>query len=176
MPGPRAVAITLSERQSMLLNRWVRMKSKTPQQLRERCQIVLGAAVGKTNTALAATLGLTRPTVRLWRTRFAAHSRRFADAEAAGATDKDYAALLASVLSDEPRSGRPPIFTAEQLTQIIAIACEKPEDSQRPVDRWTPPEIAAEAKKRQIVTSISPRHVDRLLKKGISDRIKADIG
>ena len=68
------------------------------------------------------------------------------------------------VLSDAPRSGSPGTFTAEQVTQIIAIACEPPENSGRPIDYWTGREIADEAKKRGIVKSISARQVNRYLK------------
>jgi len=32
--------------------------------------------------------------------------------------------LIRGVLSDEPRPGGPCTFSAEQLTQIIAVACE----------------------------------------------------
>jgi transposase len=79
-------------------------------------------------------------------------------------------------LVDKERPGGPTKFTAAQLTQIIAVACELPEESDRPVTHWTPSELADELKKRGIVESISPRHVDRVLKGGISARTKANIG
>jgi len=69
-------------------------------------------------------------------------------------------------LSDLPRSGTPPKFTAEQLVQIMAVACEAPAESGRPVSHWTPPELADEVVKRQIVESISPSSVWRFLKSG----------
>jgi putative transposase len=67
-------------------------------------------------------------------------------------------------LQDWPRSGSPGKFSAEQLVQLIALACEAPQDSGYPVSHWTPQEIAAEASKRGIVESISPRPVGRFLK------------
>ena len=49
------------------------------------------------------------------------------------------------------------------MTQIMAIACEPPELSGRPVDHWTHRELADEAIKRKIVSSISPSQVGRFL-------------
>jgi hypothetical protein len=46
------------------------------------------------------------------------------------------------------------------------VACEDPQESGRPVTHWTPQELADEAIKRGIVTSISPRSVGRFLKGG----------
>ena len=73
---------------------------------------------------------------------------------------------IEELLNDLPRSGWAGKFSAEQVTQIIAIACEPPEDSGRPVTHWTPRELADEAIKRGVVESISPRQVGRFLKDG----------
>jgi putative transposase len=66
-------------------------------------------------------------------------------------------------LTDEQRPGAPETFTFEQFMQIMALACEAPGESQRPVSDWTPRELADEAVKRGIVTQISPRTVGRFL-------------
>ena len=79
--------------------------------------------------------------------------------------DKQLQQLIVEALSDEKRSGRPATFTPEQICQIVAMACEKPEDSQRPTSHWTPREMAEELIKRGIVTSISPRTVGRFFKR-----------
>jgi hypothetical protein len=72
---------------------------------------------------------------------------------------------ITEILVDAPRSGWPGIFTPEQIVQIIAMACEQPEeDSERPVSHWTPREVAEEAVKRNIVPRISVRTVGRFLK------------
>src|SRR5205085_12343123 len=68
------------------------------------------------------------------------------------------------VLPDEQRPGAPATVTLEQFMQIMALACEKPEASERPVSSWTPRELADEAVKRGIVEQISPRTVERFLK------------
>ena len=57
--------------------------------------------------------------------------------------------------------------TPEQIVEIIAIACEQPEEeSQRPVSHWSAREVAEEAVKRKIVPAISVRTVGRFLKSG----------
>jgi len=75
----------------------------------------------------------------------------------------DLEQAILDLLADEQRSGRPPTFTAEQLTMIFAVACEAVEDSGRPVARWTQREIADEVVKRGIVKSISLSHLSTLL-------------
>jgi hypothetical protein len=57
----------------------------------------------------------------------------------------------------------------EQITAIIALACEAPADSDLPISHWTPPELAREAIKRGIADSISARQVDRFLSRSTSD-------
>lgn len=172
----KAVEITVSDRQRAILDKWSRNKAGTSQRLFERCRIILMCAEGISNSAQSRRLGVDRQRPRRWRKRWADSEERLAAAELEGATDKDLAKLLADILADAPRAGVKPKFTAEQLTQIIALACEVPEDSGRPVTHWTPPELADEAAKRGIVESISPRHIDRLLKGGISVHTRASTG
>ena len=57
-------------------------------------------------------------------------------------------------------------LTAIFVSAILAVACEPPENSGRPVTHWTPRELADEVIKRGIVASISPRQVGRFLKWG----------
>ena len=57
----------------------------------------------------------------------------------------------------------PPQFSPEQITHLIAIACEDPEKSGRPISHWSAQEIADEAIKRNIVAQISIRTVNRIL-------------
>ena len=54
-------------------------------------------------------------------------------------------------------------FSYWQILQLFAIACEKPENYGRPISHWTSRELADEVVKLGIVTSISPRHVGRLM-------------
>ena len=73
---------------------------------------------------------------------------------------------IEQTLADEARSGVPSTFSAEQIVQIVAIACEQPQASGYPISHWTPKEVARESIKRGIVTSISERQVGRFLKRG----------
>ena len=91
---------------------------------RLRAQIVLAAAAGMTNAAIAAQEGVHVDTARKWR-------RRFAAARLAG-------------LRDAPRSGRPPVFTAADRAEVIALACALPAESGVPLSRWSCPDLARE--------------------------------
>jgi len=172
----RAPTLTLSTRQRGILERWRRNKADTPARLVERSTIILLSADGVSNEGIGRQLRVDRQRARRWRTRWVAAEERLAAAEQEGANDKDLAALLRELLSDEPRPGGPSTFTAEQLTQIIAVACELPEESGLPVTHWTPQELADEVMKRGIVETISARHVDRLLKGGISVHTRRSTG
>ncbi len=158
-----APAIELSARQQEVLERLVR-GSTVEQRLVQRARIVLAAARGGLNRDLAEDLGVNVGTVGRWRRRWAAAQERLAAAEQ-GPRTSDLGRCISEILVDAPRSGWPGIFTPEQIVEIIAIACEQPEeDSERPVSHWTPREVAEEAVKRNIVPRISVRTVGRFLK------------
>ena len=109
--------------------------------------------------------------VRRWRTRWQANRERLHGIESdASVTDEverlEYLeAAIREVLSDNPRCGAPLTFSADQVAKIMAIACEVPQESGRPISYWTPREIADEAMKRKIVETISPQSVERFLKR-----------
>jgi hypothetical protein len=70
--------------------------------------------------------------------------------------------LAAEILADAPRSGVKPTYTAEQYTQIVALALERPSDYNRPITHWTARELTDEIHK-QGIAGISQRHVKRFL-------------
>ena len=125
--------VAASERQRIILTKWVRGKAESPYRLVERSRVVLLSADGVANAEQALRLGVDRQRVRRWRARWSAAKERLTAAEQEGANDRDLARLMRSVLTDEQRPGAPSTFSAEQLTRIIAVACEPPEDSGRPV-------------------------------------------
>ena len=86
MPNPGAPALELRDGDELELQRLLR-SSTAPAGLVQRARIVLLAAEGRTNTAIAGLVGVSRPTVISWRSRY----------EAAGIAG----------LHDEDRSGRP---------------------------------------------------------------------
>jgi transposase len=67
-------------------------------------------------------------------------------------------------LADAPRSGRPDTFTAEQICALIALACEKPEAHGRPITHWTARELKDQVIQAGILSHISVRQVNRVLR------------
>ena len=167
VPLPSAQQITVTARQRGVLLHLVRAAS-TPQAVAARARVVVGAADGASNRGLAQRLALARNTVQAWRDRWAAAAETLLAAEAEGGRDDDRAlqVVIQEILADAPRPGAAPTFTPEQLCQIMAVACEPPGDSGRPISQWTPRELAEEATKRGIVPSISARTVGRFLASG----------
>ncbi len=109
------------------------------------------------NSKISQQLQLQRNQVRLWRQRWQLAKESLRKMEAEGNSDPALKEGIINVLSDKFRRGSNPKFTVEQIVQIIAIACEDPGQSERPVSHWTPKELADEAVKRGIVETISPR-------------------
>jgi transposase len=144
------LCITLSPKQKTALERFCR-GHRTPQQLALRAWIILLAEDGEGVRETARRVGVAAKTVRLWRRRWLAGK------------DED---STAGRLADAPRSGAPATFTAEQVCAIVALACEPPSVSGRPITHWSQNELAREAVKRGLVGSISQRSVGRILKSG----------
>lgn len=164
MPGPQPLSIPVSASQRALLERLARAQS-TPQSLVRRARTILLAAEGERNQHIAEQLGSDRLQVRRWRRRWSEAVGRLDALEAAGAAQSAPMEALVEVLSDRPRSGCPPTFSAEQICQIVALACEPPAESGREVTHWTPKELAQEAQQRGIVESISVRTVGRFFER-----------
>jgi putative transposase len=161
--GPQAVAIQLTDPQRAILEEMVCCRTR-PQYEVMRATIILQAAAEACNQLIADNLQIDAQTVRLWRRRWAHASARLRDIEATG-DEKVLRAFIGTVLTDAPRSGRPATFTPEQLCHLVAVACESPEASGRPVSHWTPRELTEEVIKRGLVDRISTRSVGRFLKR-----------
>jgi len=134
------VVLTPGERQ-VLMARARRARGEQRDVLRAR--IVLAAADGKSNAAIADALAVTDDTVRKWRGRFAAER-------------------LAG-LEDRARGGRPRTFPAVAAAEIKAMACALPAETGVPLARWSCAELATEAVKRAVVQSVSATTVRRWL-------------
>lgn len=154
-----ATPISLTDVEQIALETLVR-RHATPQQIATRARIVLAAAQGRTNVQIAHQVGVSRESVRLWRDRWAALQPIPLDDVS-----------VTQRLTDAPRPGAPARITAEQVCQIVALACAAPATAGRPISQWSSREIADEIPARGIVATISPRHAARLLKRGISSRI-----
>jgi len=155
-PKPPAIILTDAERQNLeLLTR----RHTTPQHLALRARIILTAATGLNNAQIARQEAVNLDTVRHWRNRWLL-------LQPVPLTEL----TIEERLADAPRSGKPPTITAEQVCRIVALACEAPSQSGRPISHWSSQEIAREIKQRGIVSQISARHAARLLKRGRSNR------
>ena len=121
----------LSETERRTLESWAKRR-KTAQGLALRARIVLACADGGPNIAVAARLGVSRATVRKWRTRFLA--RRL------------------DGLGDELRPGVPRTITDAQVEEVVVRTLEQvPEGA----TRWSKRELARRA-------GISPTSVHRI--------------
>jgi transposase len=96
--------LVLSEEERETLARWAR-RPKSAQALALRCWIVLAAAEGEMNTAIAVRLGCTPDTVGKWRARFV--ERRL------------------DGLHDEPRPGKPRTISDEDVERVIVETLEE---------------------------------------------------
>jgi transposase len=89
----------LSGEQRALLERWAGAQ-KTPQSVALRARIVLAAAAGESNSQIARTLGVSRPTVILWRARFAEGGAQ-------------------ALTETKPGRGRKPTISAAKIKAIV---------------------------------------------------------
>ena len=157
----KAAKIVCTEKQLSILQQ-MRRATTTPQRLVQRAGVILMGFTGAFNVDIANSVGLARKQVGLWRRRW----RQSFDGLVAIECCESQATLrrtIEDLLGDAPRNGSTGTFTAEQVTHILAVACEPPEQSGRPIDRWTHRELADEVVGRGIVSSISVSQVGRYL-------------
>ena len=120
MRGGQPTQIKLSEGEQQELEAVTR-RHRSAQQLVLRARIVLLANDGKNNKQIAQALAITVDTVQLWRNRWFGFAGLSLDELS-----------VVERLKDVPRPGAPAKITAEQICQIVALACEVPAQSERP--------------------------------------------
>ena len=109
MAGGKAVGIELSDEERVELERRVRRR-KSSHGAARRARIVLLAAAGLSNSAIAEKMGVSRLTVGTWR-------RRFADKRVGG-------------LDDEPRPGAPRKIGDDKIAEVVTRTLETvPDDA-----------------------------------------------
>ena len=125
----------------------------------QRAAIIVLGFQGLLNQQIAEEVKLNRQQVGVWRQRW----REAWEALCVWECHEPHRLRegILEVLSDAPRPGSPGTFTAEQVAAIVAVACESPKLSDRPIHRWTHRELRDEVVKRQIVTGISVAQVGR---------------
>lgn len=161
MPGS-AAKVVISERQQAILQS-LSKASTVAKCLVQRATIILLAFAGQDNRDIASQVGLERHQIGLWRRRWQAafpQLIRIECLETAAALRQ----TIEKLLRDQPRPGCPGTFTAEQIALILAVACEPPEKSGRPITHWTIAELTDEVIGRGIVAAISPAQVGRYLR------------
>lgn len=124
-PPPEAtIRLTRRERREL---REISRKATAEQRVVLRARIVLLAATGRRNAAIARELGCVTNTVRAWRKRFAEHSLEG--------------------LKDRPRGGRPPTYGDRARVLVKSIACQRPADLNLPLGRLSISDIRRELEK-----------------------------
>jgi len=100
----RATPISVTPAERKLLVKYSRGR-RVPKRLVDRSRMVLMAAAGVQNQEIAAKLGVSRPTVQLWRDRFAQHG-------------------IPGIEKDAPRPGRKPKLSASKVRKVIKATLE----------------------------------------------------
>jgi transposase len=138
-----AVLVTLTAAERKALKKRIR-GTRTAWRDRLRAQIVLAAAMGRSNARIARDLRISQDTARKWR-------GRFADRGLEG-------------LGDLPRPGRPRQISAQVRAAVVALACQLPAVTGVPLAHWTGPELAAELTTQNLASSpVSASSVLRIL-------------
>lgn len=163
MNYPKKLPIVLSDREQAVLSQLANSR-KVSRRCVDRATIILRLAAGVSKQAIAQEVGLTRKVVYNWYDRWLEAQDKLSGATEA--SDKEFRQLIDEILADQPRPGAPLTFTAEQVCQIMALSCQKPEELGLPFTTWTPSELARAAVHQGIVSSISPASVGRFLKSG----------
>ena len=157
----KAAKILLTETQKAELDN-IKRSRIAQQRWIQRAQIILLAAGGMLNAEIGRSVGVGRQQVGLWRRRWQQSQQALLRVE----LDEPRAELrrtIEDVLSDAPRSGTPGKFAAEEVVEVIAVACEDPKNSNRPMTHWSRRELKDEVIGRGIVTSISQSQIGNLL-------------
>jgi len=123
-------------------------RSRTaPARLVDRARIVRSSRQGDTVAEIAETLVICQDTVRRWINRFDRHG-------VAG-------------LADQPRAGRPPTYTAEEVGAVVAASLTKPQDLGLPFACWTLDRLAAYLNEEQGLPIKRSRISELLIAEGL---------
>ena len=153
----------LTQKTKEILTKFANSRSRKSS-LVKRATIILRAAEGAQDLEIGEELGLHYNSVGLWRNRYLEQQSLLKELEENNLQILEV--KIETILSDSARSGKPTEFTADQMTQIIALACTHPKDHGYEQSQWTLNLLAKEAVKSEIVEKISAKSVSRFLKYG----------
>ena len=156
----KGARVTITEKQQAILLEFSRSRTESPIFV-QRAKIILMAFARIECEEIAAAVGLERHAVGLWRRRWKTAWPELTNFECA--EPHKLREAIRETLRDAHRSGCGGTFTAEQVTQILAVACESPELSGLPITQWTHRELRDEVLRREIVDSISVSQIGRYL-------------
>lgn len=164
-----SLPLTVNSRLENLLKIEVK-KTKIGWRYKQRLQIILQGIEGISKYRSRKILGVSRDVVNLWRSRWQDSICMLLKASEEDSTkdslkDHELVKLLKSVLTDQPRSGTPKRITLSQEEQIVALACDSPQNHGVEMTNWTHEMLAHVAKASGIVKTISASHVRNILKK-----------
>lgn len=166
---PPAAALPVTARQLELLQAYSQRRN-IGHQYKLRSRIIVLASQGQANKVVARQLGVTNNVVKTWRGRWLQAYDQLCGFEQGLSPEnptgnKQLLDRMLTILSDQPRSGKPKRITLAQQQQIVALACEDPQDYGIPMTQWNREMLAHVIKAKGIVEQISPRYVSEILKK-----------
>src|SRR3972149_6403500 len=119
--------ISLTRRQRKILEEFAGGR-KCPQGLFMRLKVILYWAEGRNISQTARELEVDFNTVVLWRRRWQEFTARLPEQSQEQCEHKVLRDKIREALSDASRCGAPAKFSAEEVCQIIALACKSPEE------------------------------------------------
>lgn len=141
MPAIKYVVDLTDDERGQLME--ITRRGRSPARKLKRAMIVLKADEGRGDGEIAQMVDVGLATVGRSRKRFVEEG-------------------LEMALSERPRSGRPLEIGGKQQAHIIALACSQPPEGHA---RWSLRLLAEKAVELEIVESVSPEGVRKLLKK-----------
>jgi transposase len=136
--------VTSEERQAVMR---LAHSRTAPARAVERAQVVQAALEGATVEEIAVRLSLARNTVYLWLHRFQVRG-------------------LAG-LEDQPRGGRPPTYSREQVGEMVATALTDPQTLDQPFQSWTLDRLVAYLSEHKGIAMQRSRLNEVLLTEGL---------
>lgn len=162
----KAPDLALSPAQQKVLTQLANSRSQRSDH-RQRAQLILLFNDGYSNIQAGKRVGLRRHQARKWRLRWFNQQQKLAALEVdQNDNPKRFIQAIIETISDLPRSGAKPTFTAEQIAQILKVACEDPLEKGLPFSQWSLPLLRREVINRGIVESISVSRLFFFLKSG----------
>lgn len=136
-------------------------KRKLSVSIHSRAQLMLLIMKTKNISFISRVHDCSREKVRRWRDRALTLIIEWSEEDIC---DEKMLEDILIMLADRYRSGAPPTFSAEETCIIVALALEEPSESGLPISIWSATDLADEAERREIVKSISPSTISRMLR------------